>query len=57
MVLRGQEGGVEDDAEGDGGVEQHVMNNHIENILETEPQVVVYAALSAAGAVSVISGF
>ena len=54
VVLRGQEGRVEDDAEGDGGVEQHVVHHQEERVLEAQPQVVVQAELAAARAVAVV---
>ncbi len=54
VVLRRQEGRVEDDAEGDGGVEDHVVHHQEEGVLEAQPQVVVQAELAAPGAVAVV---
>ena len=54
VVLGGEEGRVEDDAEGDGGVEDHVMDHEEERVLETQPEVVVQAELATARTVAVV---
>ena len=47
VVLCRKEGGIEDDAEGHGGVEDHVVDYHIEKVLKAEPEAVAGAAVAA----------
>ena len=53
MVLSCQKGGVENDAESDSGVEEHVMNNHEEHVLKAEPEAVVDTTTLAARPVTI----
>lgn len=57
VMLSREEGRVQDDAEGDGRVEQHVVHDHVENVLEAEPELVVEAAATTSGTIPVVSGF
>jgi len=57
VVLGGQKGRVEHDAEGDGRVEEHVMDDHVQGVLEAQPQLVVQAESSTAGTITIIVGF
>ena len=54
VVLCREEGRVEDDAQRDGAVEEHVVDDEVEGVLESDPQVVVDAPLAAAGTVAVV---
>ena len=56
VVLGGEEGGVEDDAEGDGRVEEHVVNDDEEHVLKAQPEAVVEAAPLATRPVTVGAG-
>ena len=56
VVFCRQKGRVEDDAEGDGGVEEHVVDDNVEAVLEPEPEAVVETALATTGAVAVVVG-
>ncbi len=53
VMLRGQEGGVEDDAERDGGLEDGVVHDDVERVLEAQPEAVAGAAPVAARAVPI----
>ena len=57
VVLCREEGRVEDDAEGDGAVEQHVVDHEVEGVLEPQPEVVVDAPRATPGAVAVVGSF
>ncbi len=55
VVLSGEEGGVEHDAERDRRVEEHVVNDHVQGVLEAEPELVVNAPAAATRAVTVVA--
>ena len=53
VVLHGEEDRIEYDAEGDGRLEQHVVDDGVEEVLKAEPELVVKAAAAATNAVAV----
>lgn len=53
MMLGGEEGRVEDDAQRDRRFEKHVVDDDEEEVLEAQPQLVVDAVAPAAGTVSI----
>ncbi len=57
VMLDGQECRVEDDADGDCGLEEGVVNHPEQKVLEPQPAPVAYAAAATSGAISVFRGF